>query len=454
MIPTSDTYDAAIIGAGSVGIAVAYALATRHGVRRLVLVDEADPMTLTSAQSGENYRNWWPHPVMTAFTDHSIDLLEDVARATDNRINMTRQGYALATRRTAPTDLMKELCRGYGDPRGDLLRQHNKAAASTYRPATSSHWQAAPDGVDILAGSDLIRRHFPSFAPDIATVIHIRRAGDISGQQLGQFMLETVRAQGGVFRRGRVIGIKTGAAFTLDLQGGTALRAARIVNAAGPFVGRIAAMLGETLPVSNIFQQKIAFADRAAAIPRDMPFAIDLDGQALAWTDEERAELAAAPEAAALLAPMPGGVHCRPEGGDAGSWVKIGWAYNQSASDPAKQSPLDPHFPDIVLRAASRLNPSLHPYIGRLPRASRHYGGHYTMTAENWPLIGPMQTPGAFVAGALSGFGTMAACATGAICAAWATGSNLPAYARALSPERYADRQLMAGLQEVGRGIL
>ncbi len=439
------SYDTAIIGAGNVGIAVAYYLATRHGVRRLVLLDEAAPMTLTSAQSGENYRNWWPHPVMTAFTDQSIDLLEEIARASGNRIHMTRRGYALATRRTAPAELIEELYRGYSDLRLD---------GKSYQPALSGDWRSAPNGVDVLTDRDLIRAHFPSFAPDIATVIHIRRAGDISGQQLGQFMLEAIRAEGGELRRGQVAGIETGTAFTLHVEGGAAIRADRIVNAAGPFVGQIAAMLGEALPVSNVFQQKIAFADRAAAIPRGMPFAIDLDGQTLAWAEEEREVLAADPQTAALLAPMPGGIHCRPDGGDAGSWIKVGWAYNQSPGDPADGPPLDPHFPDIVLRAASRLNPSLRAYIGRLPRASRHYGGYYTMTAENWPLIGPMQTSGAFIAGALSGFGTMAACATGAVCAAWAVNGELPAYAPALSPARYADSRLMTELQTVATGIL
>ena len=35
-------------------------------------------------------------------------------------------------------------------------------------------------------------------------------------------------------------------------------------------------------------------------------------------------------------------------------------------------------------------------------------------------MIGPMATKGAFVAGALSGYGTMGASATGALVAAWA----------------------------------
>src|SRR3979409_898561 len=71
-----------VVGAGIVGIAAAYFLATRQKRSKLLILDAGQPMTLTSAQSGENYRNWWPHPAMTALTDHSIGLMEDIARQT------------------------------------------------------------------------------------------------------------------------------------------------------------------------------------------------------------------------------------------------------------------------------------------------------------------------------------------------------------------------------------
>lgn len=451
--------DIAVIGAGIVGIACAYYLAKGRPAARIAIVDPNAPMSLTSAASGENYRNWWPHPVMTAFTDYSIDLLEDVARQHDNRIHMTRRGYALATRQARPDDLLKELHTGYGDAGARRIRVHEAASSPGYAPADSADWQDAPEGVDVLQNRELIHRHFPTFDPEISTVLHIRRAGDISGQQLGSLMVEYVRAAGGTLAPARVVEIvRKNDDFVLTMRGRDGeetLRAGILVNAAGPHIAGIADMLGETLPVENVFQQKIAFADNLGAIDRRMPFSIDLDGQTIDWTDQERQLIEEDPATAWLARPMPGAIHCRPDGGDLGTWIKLGWAYNRKPSEPQDDLPTDPNFPDIVLRGASRLNPRLKQYYGRLPRQTTHYGGYYTMTKENWPLIGPMKTTHAFVAGALSGFGTMAACATGALCADWALGARMPEFAERLSLSRYDDESFIRQLQEsASTGIL
>jgi D-arginine dehydrogenase len=186
-----------------------------------------------------------------------------------------------------------------------------------------------------------------------------------------------------------------------------------------------------------------------------MPFSIDLDGQTIDWTAQERELLEEDPATAWLARSMPGAIHCRPDGGDQGTWIKLGWAYNQKPSEPQDDLPTDPNFPDIVLRGASRLNKKLKQYYGRLPRQTAHYGGYYTMTKENWPLIGPMKTKQAFVAGALSGFGTMAACATGALCADWALGKKVPEFAERLSLSRYEDENFMRRLREsASTGVL
>ena len=412
---SNDAVDIAVIGAGVAGIATAYYLCSEQGKTSVVLIDPRQPMSYTSAQSGDNYRNWWPHAIMTAFTNDSIDELDRLARDSNDVFNMTRGGYVLASRKE-------------------------------------------PDREDQASGS-AIASDYPWLSGEIRSVTHIRRGGDISAQQLGMYMLEKIRGCGGRLLRGAVTSIGAGRTFELEIDTGITVEAEQLVNAAGPFANHIAGMLGETLPVSNLFQQKVAFEDRLGAIRRDMPFSIDLDAKTLSWTDEERDLLADDPDLAWLTETMPGGTHCRPDGGPRGKWVKLGWAYNNKISEPqedlANEPLADPQFPEIVMRGAADFIPALKPYIDEPPTRYSHYGGYYTMTEENWPLIGPMATDGAFMVAALSGFGSMSACAAGKLCAAWMTSNILPDYATALSRARYDDEALMQELRNAtSRGIL
>ena len=412
---SSQPVDIAVVGAGIAGIATAYYLCTVHGRTSVLLIDPRPPMSYTSAQSGDNYRNWWPHPVMAAFTNDSIDELDRLAGDSNNIFNMTRGGYVLASRKEPSSE----------------NQISGEAIAATY----------------------------PWLSDEIRSVTHIRRGGDISGQQLGMYMLERIRERGGRLLRGAVTSIDVGRRFRLEVDQETAIEAEQIVNAAGPFANRIAGMLGESLPVTNLFQQKVAFEDRLGVIRRDMPFSIDLDAKTLSWSDEERALLADDPDLAWLTETMPGGTHCRPDGGPRAKWVKLGWAYNNQISEPqedlANEPASDPQFPEIVMRGAAAFIPALRPYIEEPPTRYSHYGGYYTMTDENWPLIGPMATNNAFMIAALSGFGSMSACAGGRLCAAWMTGGELPDYAAALSTSRYDNDALMQELrQATSKGIL
>ena len=66
-------------------------------------------------------------------------------------------------------------------------------------------------------------------------------------------------------------------------------------------------------------------------------------------------------------------------------------------------------------------------------------GGYYTKTRENRPLACPLPVEGAFVHGALSGFGLMASPGTAELCALHLTGGTLPSYAAAFELARYDD---------------
>jgi glycine/D-amino acid oxidase-like deaminating enzyme len=228
----------------------------------------------------------------------------------------------------------------------------------------------------------------------------------------------------------------------------------KIINAAGPFVADIADMLGIDLPVSNQLQQKIAFPDTQNVIPRTQPFSIDLDPQIIDWEQDEIELMAQDREFSWLTKKLPGAIHSRPEGGDHGNWVKLGWAFNEVPVEASFEPILDDFYPEIVLRGAARLNPALKAYYGKLPRKTVHYGGYYNMTEENWPLIGNTDVEGFYVNGAMSGFGTMAACASGELCAQWVLGKDKPDYADALSLARYKNQDFMDQLRSLATGKL
>lgn len=457
-VPRSCDTDVLVIGAGIIGIAVAYSIKMHSPDTRVTLLDSGAPMAWTSAQSGENYRNWWPQPVMKRFVEHSIELMESLVLESEGRINLSRSGYALATRSGDVEALLAELATTHGEGGGDGLRIHERESASSYRPGNERDAPGAASGVDVLRSGSLVRRHFPTYDPAIETVLHVRQAGTVSSQPLGQHMLERFRSLGGQQVAASLVAMEAPSPFSASIRTAecvSTLRADRVVNAAGPFAGELAAMLGKTLPVHNVLQQKIAFEDTARAIPRNLPFSIDLDAGEIGWSDEEKASMNDEPAFARFLGEMPGGTHCRPEGGASGTWIKLGWAYNDSAVAARREPELDDVFPEIVLRGASRLQPALKAYADRFPRNMTHYGGFYTMTEENWPLIGPLGVDGAFVAGAMSGFGTMAACAAGDLTARWVLGRTLPDYASALSLQRYEDAELMAVLRGAeSRGLL
>src|SRR5713226_7202378 len=93
------TADVVVCGAGIAGVAAAYHLAVRHRVRRVVLVDEREPLTLTSDKGTQAYRNWWPGPddTMLRLVSRSIDLIEESATESNNAFRMSRHGYLFAT---------------------------------------------------------------------------------------------------------------------------------------------------------------------------------------------------------------------------------------------------------------------------------------------------------------------------------------------------------------------
>jgi sarcosine oxidase, subunit beta len=442
------TAEVVICGAGIAGIATAFHLA-RQGVTDIVLVDERPPLSLTSDKSTECYRNLWPGPgdAMVAGMNRSIDLLEELARESGNVFRMNRRGYAFATADPARAERFIESAHGAATLGSGPARIH-ASGASEYRPSAADGFEEQPIGVDVIIDRTLIRRHFPYLADDTLAVFHARRCGWLSGQQLGMHMLERAREKGVRLMSGRVERIATaGGRVSGVTVSGTMLATPRVVNAAGPFLTPVARLLGIELPVFCEQHAKIAFADTLGAMPREAPMLIWADPVRVAWSDDERAALATSrPD---LLQELATGAHGRPEGGGDSPIVLLLWTYHLGRVEPVFPMSFDPAYTELVIRGMARMVPAFARYADRLPRAVVD-GGYYTKTRENRFLAGPLPVEGAYVCGALGGYGLMAANVAGELVASHVTARSLPSYAPAFTLARYDDPEYRALLERWG----
>jgi sarcosine oxidase, subunit beta len=444
-----ESADVVICGAGIAGISAAYYLAVKQGVRDVVLVDDRPPLTLTSDKSTECYRNWWPGPgdTMVRFMNRSIDLLEALARETGNAFQMNRRGYVFLTADAERVTQFQNTAETISNLGAGPVRTH-RSGASTYTPAPAHGFEGQPTGADLLIGSHLIRQHFPFVTEEVVAMLHARRCGWFSAHELGMIMLEQAKACGARLMPGRVndVTVANGRVQSVRIASGSnesRLHTGCFVNAAGPHLKEVGRMTGVDLPVFNELHGKIAFWDRLKLVPNHVPLMIWNDPLRLPWTEAERRELAGDPEANWLLAEFPAGVHFRPEGAGDSPVLLIIWTYDVAVQEPVWPPRFEPHYAEVVLRGLARMVPGLAAYFDNMGRPVVD-GGYYCKTEENRPLIGPLPVAGAYVIGALSGFGQMACQAAGELLAAHVTGSDLPAYAPAFLLKRYEDPEYQA----------
>ena len=435
------TYDAVVCGAGIAGIAAAYALAD-SGLKRVLIVDPGAPLSLTSDKSTECYRNWWPGPgdAMVALMNRSITLMEGHARDSANRFLMSRRGYLFATARPEMVETFEAQALEAESLGAGALRRIGKGCG--YQPTASEGFDSTLEGADLITERALIDEHFPYLNPETVAVLHARRCGSLSAQQMGMYLLEEARTKGVEFLTAAFSGVETSggrvSGVRIDVDGTEQIiRSDTVVLSTGPYLKSSAALLGVDLPVVVEKHIKISLADPKGAVPRTAPLIIWTDPTDLPWSMEERAALMESEETHRLAETFPAGVHGRPVG--AGNQVLMYWTYDcESSNAPVYPMELDPFLPEITLRGMAVMVPGLRQYLDPMPKPYVD-GGYYTKTPENRPLIGPLDVPGAFVCSAFSGYGIMASCASGELLAKHVTGSDLPSYAPAFDPARYKD---------------
>lgn len=444
-----------ICGAGIVGVATAYQLVIQHGIRDVVLIDERQPLSLTSSYGTEAYRNWWSDLEMFQFMDRSITLMEELAKESSNAAQMNRRGYVFLSADSHRVQKLAEDAKTVSNMGGGTLRVHKDA--SSYLPARPEGLEPNMTGADLIGDGDMIKGMYPFLAEDIVAMLHVRRCGWVDVPSLGRWMLERILAEGGRFVQERITNVdtKSNRINAVMLRSGSIIEAEKLVLAAGPLTPEAGRMLGLHIPVFMELHGKVVVEDRAGILPPEVPMMVWADPIELVWNDEERLLLNASHETRHLTEPFSSGLHIRPRLRD-GKQTFLGiWTYDIAPREAIFPPTFDPAYPVIVLRGLARMIPEMKVYFETAANLPVD-GGYYCKTPDNRPLIGPLPVKGAYIAGALSGYGVMGAQAAGDLIARHLTNTSLPEYATAFSYDRYEGLTLidMIETRDVTRGQL
>jgi glycine/D-amino acid oxidase-like deaminating enzyme len=450
-----------ICGAGIAGISAAYFLAVRNNFKDVIIIDERPPLTLTSDKSTEAYRNWWPGPddAMIALMNRSIDLLEELAEESNNVFHLNRRGYVYTTANDdLIADFLSRSARAAETGAGPLRIHRGQENDPPYTLSNPESYEDQPSGCDLLLDRGSIGSHFPYLTDRTVAILHARRCGWFSGQQLGMYLLEQALDAGVQFIHARVekVSLQNDRIERVHVSENGAhwsIATHTFINAAGPMLSKVSQMLGIELPIFHERHLKVALKDSSGILPRDAPLLIWEDPQLLSWEDEEREILVHSEEPSWLLDELPSGVHIRPEGGLESQNILFLWPYDLEPVEPIFPVPIPPSYPEIALRGLTTMLPEMKIYLERMPKPYVD-GGYYTKTKENRFLCGPLPIDGAYVLGALSGYGLMAACGAGELLASHISGSALPEYASAFMLDRYENPNYLKMLDEFPTGQL
>jgi sarcosine oxidase subunit beta len=370
------TADIAIIGAGVIGCSVAFHLA-RLGCRNVLLIDkEPLPGSGSTSKANGGIRAQFTTDVNIAMSLASMDILDALQDELGEPPVYRKAGYLFLT--------------------GDPARFSAMKTAAAFQKARGV-------SVEVLDAGE-VRARAPYAAGEIVGGTFGPRDGFIDPGGLTNFFLREA-TQGGVAARygAEVTAIDRDGSgtFRLTTTAGE-LRASAVVDAAGPFAGRVAALVGTDVPVVPV-RRHLLISGPCPTLPPLIPMTIDADT----------------------------GVLIRREG----SRVLI--AYSNPDEPPGFNTAFDPDFP---LRIAEQVDARF-PAVGEAGLdIKRSWAGLYEVTPDHHAVIGPVAgVPGFFVVAGFSGHGVMHAPAAGrAVAEMLVRGGSESIDVSALSLERFA----------------
>jgi sarcosine oxidase subunit beta len=366
----------AIVGAGVVGCSVAFHLARMGRSDVLLLEKEALPGSGSTSKANGGIRAQFTTDVNIAMSLASMEILDALAAEIGEPPLYRKAGYLFLT----------------GDP-GRLAAM---AAAAAFQRAR---------GVDVeVLDAAGVRARAPYVAGGVTGGTFGPRDGFIDPGGLTNFFLREATRCGVKACYGaevRAIDRDASGEFRLRTAAG-GIRAAVVVDAAGPFAGRVASLVDVDLPIQPV-RRHLLISGPCPSLPRLIPMTIDADS----------------------------GVLIRREG----NCVLV--AYSNPDEPAGFNTAFDPDFP---LRVAGPLEARFPAVAAAGLDLRRSWAGLYEVTPDHHAILGPAPgLPGFFVAGGFSGHGVMHAPAAGrAVAEMIVRGRSESVDVSALSVERFA----------------
>jgi glycine/D-amino acid oxidase-like deaminating enzyme len=346
----ADSRQVVIIGAGVIGCSVAFHLA-RAGQRGICIVErESLPGSGSTSKANGGIRAQFTTETNLRMSLLSMQILDQLADEIGEPPVYRKAGYLFVT--------------------GNTERLQAMARAVEFQQAR---------GVTVeLLDADGVRARAPFVAGAVVGGTFGARDGFIDPGGLANFFLrEATRAGVEIRYRAEVTALERERSGDL----GVATTAGRVtapvvVNAAGPYAGRVAGMLGVELPVEPV-RRHILISGPCPSLPALIPMTIDADT----------------------------GVLIRREGD------RVLIAYSNPDEPPGFNTAFDPDFPE---RIADTLEPRFPAVAAAGLDLRRSWAGLYEVTPDHHAVLGTVpEQPGFVLANGFSGHGVMHAPAAG-----------------------------------------
>ena len=377
----TESYDVAIIGAGVHGAAAAFHLAER-GIHTVVL-EKGTPAGGPTGRSSAVCRAFYTNGFLARVAKEALAFFADFEARTGGEAGFHRTG---------------------------ALFLHPKEDSDTLIDS-ARHLNRIGTKVEVLTASEISSR-FPQLSVDgIAHGAWEPDAGyaDPAGTTTG--LLSAARSKGVVSRNGvEVVSIEPGAsgeAGRLELSDGTVISAGKILIAAGPWSGPLAAKVGVDLPLT-VERHIVATCNWGTAEP--IPF---------------------------VFADLPNSYYCKPEGT---TQFLLGPLHEEPTvdADNFDESVSEQEVASLADALISRV-PSM---VAAEPRGG--WASLYDVSPDWQPVIGEI-ADGVFIDAGTSGHGFKLAPALGRHVAELVLGESSDPEIAQFSPDRFARGELIQG---------